>query len=172
MQVKAWSIVTPETILNCLKKTRILSPHEAINKCDFFVDIEYRELDKLDNLLTKLQLLADDLLSGSEYIDIKNNKVIGELTYDKILQAVIVKSEEKTDTESDICETKIVEKVSNDETESAINTILRFLYKQDDEFGKIEDDVKVLKRLYKSIRICYIKTLKQAEINQYFEIKS
>ncbi|CAG8786811.1 19153_t:CDS:1, partial [Gigaspora rosea] len=54
---------------------------------DFFVDIEYRELDKLDNLLTKLQLSADDLLSSSKYIDVENDEVVGELTDDEILQA-------------------------------------------------------------------------------------
>lgn len=129
-------------------------------------------MDELDNLLTKLQLPADDLLSSSEYIDIENDEVAGELTDDKILQAVIVESEKKTDTESDICETKIVKKVSNSEAESAIDMILRFLYEQDDEFGEIKDDVKVLRRLYKSIRVRYIKTLRQAEISQYFEIES
>ncbi|CAG8703768.1 13243_t:CDS:1, partial [Gigaspora rosea] len=130
------------------------------------------ELDELDNLLTKLQLLADDLLSSSKYIDVENDEVVGELTDDEILQAVIAKSEEKTDTESDVCKVKIVKKGSNSEAERAINTILRFLYEQDNEFGEIEDDFKVLRRLYKSVRVHYIKTLRQAEISQYFEILS
>ncbi|CAG8797323.1 14325_t:CDS:2, partial [Racocetra persica] len=143
---EAWSMI----------KTGILPPHEIVNRYDIFVNIEYRELDELENLLTKL--LGDDNLSAFEYISIKENEVESELTDDEILAAV---AENKEEIVSEVCKTNILEKVGCSKAEKAINTILRFLYEQKDGFGEIEDDAKVLRRLHKRVRVLYVKNLKQ-----------
>ncbi|CAG8727358.1 6045_t:CDS:2, partial [Racocetra persica] len=129
---KSWLIVSTETISNCWIKTRILLPYEIVNRYDIFVDIKYRELDELENLLTKLP--GDDNLSISEYISIKENKVESKFTNNEILAAVAKNEEEIV---SEVCETNILKKVGCGKTKKAINTILRFLYKQEDRFGEI-----------------------------------
>ncbi|CAI2184849.1 10891_t:CDS:2, partial [Funneliformis geosporum] len=97
--------------------------------------ISDQELERLFTLLSQ-----NDHFSAYEYIHIENNEIEGRLTDDKILKAITDIDEEEK--EFTIDETIELEKVSYTEAEKVVNTILRFLFEQEAEFGKVEEDVK------------------------------
>ncbi|CAI2191515.1 12654_t:CDS:1, partial [Funneliformis geosporum] len=121
------------------------------------MDSEDQELERLFTLLSQ-----NNHFSAYEYIHIKDNKIEGELMDDEILKAITnIDEEEKEPT---IDETIKLEKVNYTEAEKAINTKLRFLFEQEAEFGKVEEDVKVLRVLrclHRRIKLLLIKNLKQ-----------
>ena len=64
--------------------------------------------------------------------------------------------------------TPILEKVSLTEAENATNKMIRFLYKQEPEFGEVNEELRVLKELHKRIKLLIVKNLKQVNIHSYF----
>ncbi|CAG8565771.1 120_t:CDS:2 [Cetraspora pellucida] len=67
-----------------------------------------------------------------------------------------------------ICVENMEIEVSCTKAEIALDTILKFLYEQDKEFGEIEEDTKILRRLHRRVRLLCVKNLKQANISHYF----
>ncbi|CAI2196955.1 14088_t:CDS:2, partial [Funneliformis geosporum] len=125
-------MVSSQTIVNCWKKTGILP--SGIMETDEFEQVT--DMDSEDQEL-------EDYLPAYEYIHIEDNEIESELTDDEILKAITdIDEEEKESTIDKIIE---LEKVSYTEAEKAVNTTLRFLFEQEAEFGKVEEDVKVLR---------------------------
>ncbi|CAG8737896.1 13720_t:CDS:1, partial [Cetraspora pellucida] len=46
-------------------------------------------------------------------------------------------------------EKSIEEKITYTEAKNCINKMLKFLYKQEPEFGKVEEEVRILRKLHK-----------------------
>ncbi len=55
--------------------------------------------------------------------------------------------------------TPILKRVSLIEVEKAIDKIIRFLYEQESEFGEVNKELKVLKKLHKKVRVLIVKNL-------------
>ncbi len=54
------------------------------------------------------------------------------------------------------------------EAKEAINKTMRFLYEQKSEFGEISEELKILRRLHKQIKLLMVKNLQQVNILDYF----
>ncbi|CAG8556737.1 1524_t:CDS:2, partial [Racocetra persica] len=103
---------------------------------------------------------------SAESIANDHNEIEGGITNEEILKAVTDENEEENEpVNSEVIE---LEKVSSNEAEKAVNTILRFLLEQEAEFGEIEDEVRILRSLHRRIRLSFIKNLKQVELGHYF----
>ncbi len=92
----------------------------------------------------------------------------GGLTDDEIIDAVLNANKKEEPIIDEIEFTLILEKVSSIEAKKAIDKIIRFLYKQEVEFGEVSDELKILKRLDKRIKVLVVNSLKQVNIQDYF----
>ena len=93
----------------------------------------------------------------------------GGLTDREIIDVVLNKNkEEKYILTDEDDTTPILEKVSLTEAENATNKMIRFLYKQEPEFGEVNEELRVLKELHKRIKLLIVKNLKQVNIHSYF----
>ncbi|CAG8752655.1 29493_t:CDS:2, partial [Racocetra persica] len=102
-------------------------------------DILKNKEEDLENLIA--QLPENDFLNTYEYICIENTEIEGNLTDEDILKAIA----DKNDDETKQSNSEIREKVSCTKAEIALDTILRFLYIQDKEFGEVEENMKILR---------------------------
>ncbi|RIB00071.1 hypothetical protein C2G38_2235763 [Gigaspora rosea] len=121
----------------------------------------FRDEDELEILIN--QLHENDYLSASEYICIEDTVVVGSLTDDDILEEVADDAEDEV--EKPISEIK--EKVNYTEAEIAVDTVLRFLYEQGEEFGEVEEKTKILRKLYRKVRLFRVKNLKQLDLHYF-----
>lgn len=64
----------------------------------------------------------------------------------------------------------ITPKVSPAEVEKAISKIMKFLYEQGPEFGEVNEELKVLRKLHKQIKLLFVKNLKQVDLH-YFQVE-
>ncbi|RIB13399.1 DDE superfamily endonuclease-domain-containing protein [Gigaspora rosea] len=162
---EAWAMVTPETIINCWNKTGILPPQEEEMQIDYNQDnieeILKDEEDDLENLI--VQLSETDLLNAREYICIENSEIEGSLTDDDILEAIADENEDEIEQSN----SEINEKVSCTKAEIALDTILKFLYEQDEDFGEVEEDSKILRRLHRRILRDIITNLARIHSKKY-----
>ena len=62
-----------------------------------------------------------------------------------------------------------MEKVSSKEAENFIGETMRFLYEQEPEFGEVSEELKVLRRLHKQVKLLIVQNLKQVDLH-YFNI--
>ena len=81
----------------------------------------------------------------------------------------IVESKNKKESEEENKEFIEQEKVSNTVAKICINTTLRFLYEQGPGFGGVEEEVKILRKLHKRVRLNIVKNLKQVDLHRYFQ---
>src|SRR4051812_18471157 len=106
-------------------------------------------MNELDMLI--LQLLKQDL-NAYDYIHIENEMPEGELTDNGIVNMILNANKEREDMNK-IEFTPILEKVSSAEAEKFINETMRFLYEQGPGFGEVSKELKVLRRLYKQVKL-------------------
>ncbi|CAI2180715.1 351_t:CDS:2 [Funneliformis geosporum] len=134
-----WSMVLLQTISNCWKKIEILPPNnkdENVFEDDFIFDENiFNENDEELERLIFLLLKGD--LNAQEYIYIEDKVAEGRLTDDKIIDAILNVNRKEEHVIDEIEFVLVLEKVSPVEAENAIDKIIRFLYKQEVEFGKI-----------------------------------
>ncbi|GBB97152.1 hypothetical protein RclHR1_02930001 [Rhizophagus clarus] len=165
-----WFKVSSQTISNCWKKTGILPPNNEID--EIYEDYDSVILDNFDREIEELDTLISQLLEGDldayEYLRIEDEVFEGGFINCEIVDAVLNadKEEKHLIDENEI--TSILEKVSLIEAEDAANKMMRFLYEQGLEFGKVNNKLKVLKELYKRIKLLIVNNLKQADIHNYF----
>ena len=121
------------------------------------------EINKFDILI--FQLSKGDL-SIYEYINIKDEILKDGFTDHKIIDTIwnANRKEEYVVDETEF--TLILKRVSPTEVEKTIDKIIRFLYEQEPEFGEVNEELKVLKKLYKKVRILIVKNFKQ--VNLYY----
>ena len=61
--------------------------------------------------------------------------------------------------------TPILEKVSPTDAEKAIDKTMKFLYEQGPEFGDVNEELKVLRKLHKKVKLLVVKNLRQVAFN-------
>ena len=66
--------------------------------------------------------------------------------------------------------TPVLKKVSSAEAEKFIDETMRFLYEQEPEFGEVSEELKVLKRLHKQVKLLVIQNLKQVDLHYFNNI--
>ncbi|RGB24242.1 hypothetical protein C1646_773371 [Rhizophagus diaphanus] len=148
---EAWSMVTFQTISNCWKKT-VLS--------DSF-DIKINELKVLISQLPKSDLNA------YEYLHIEDEIPEDGFTDHEIVDTIQNANREEENVVDDIELTPIMEKVIPTEVEKAIDKTIRFLYEQGPEFGKVNEELKILRRLHKKVKVLIVKNLKQVDLHYF-----
>ncbi|GES93333.1 tigger transposable element-derived protein 6-like [Rhizophagus clarus] len=152
---EAWSMVSPQTISNCWKKTGILLP--SINETEeipdddsvFSDDSFDMDIDKLEALI--FQLPKSDL-SAYEYLHIEDEMPEEGLTDFEIVDTIQNANKEKEDMSDEIEFTPTLEKVSPTDAEKAIDKTMKFLYEQGPEFGDVNKELKVLRKLHKKVK--------------------
>ena len=65
-----------------------------------------------------------------------------------------------------------VEVINNKVAQESINTVLRYLYQQKPDFGKVDEEVRVLRNLNRRVGLIIQKKLKQSDLHHYFEDES
>ncbi|CAG8767248.1 21022_t:CDS:2, partial [Rhizophagus irregularis] len=151
---EAWSMVTSQTISNCWKKTGILPQSDEFEELsddndsvlsDSF-DIEINELEVLISQFPKSDLNA------YEYLHIEDEIPEGGLTDHEIVDTIRNANREEENVVDEIELTHIMEKISPTEVEKAIDKTIRFLYEQGPEFGEVNEELKILRRLHKKVK--------------------
>src|SRR3989337_2224660 len=85
----------------------------------------------------------------------------GRLTDDEIVDAILNTNKEEEPITDEIEFTPVLEKVSSVEAKKAIDKIIRFLYEQEVEFGEVNDELKILKRLDKRIKVLVVNSVEK-----------
>ena len=62
--------------------------------------------------------------------------------------------------------------INNKVAQESINTVLRYLYQQKPDFGKVDEEVRVLRNLNRRVGLIIQKKLKQPDLHHYFEDES
>lgn len=114
-----------------------------------------------------LQLPEKDL-NAYEYIHIEDEMPEGGLTDDEIVDTVLNTNKEGENMD-EIEFIPILEKVSPTEAEKFISETMRFLYEQEREFGEVSEELKVLRKLHKRVKLLIVQNLKQVDLH-YFNI--
>ncbi|GBC35308.2 CENP-B homolog protein 2-like [Rhizophagus irregularis DAOM 181602=DAOM 197198] len=166
---EAWSMVTSQTISNCWKKTGILPQSDEFEELsddndsvlsDSF-DIEINELEVLISQFPKSDL------NTYEYLHIEDEIPEGGLTDHEIVDTIRNANREEENVVDEIELTHIIEKISPTEVEKTIDKTIRFLYEQGPEFGKVNKELKILRRLHKKVKVLIVKNLKQVDLHYF-----
>ncbi|CAB4485162.1 unnamed protein product [Rhizophagus irregularis] len=147
---EAWSTVSSQTISNCWKKMGILPP--SINETGEFPDNDSAFSDDSD-------------LNAYEYLHVEDEMLEGGLTDFEIVDTIQNADKEEEDM---MDETPISEKVSPTDAEKAIDKTIKFLYEQGLEFGDVNEELKVLRKLNKKVKLLVVNNLKQLDLH-YFQ---
>ncbi|GBC08026.1 hypothetical protein RclHR1_07870009 [Rhizophagus clarus] len=148
---EAWSMVSSQTII--------------INFNIYFsfsIEDEEAEPEKLITLLPE-----GDYLNAREYINIEDEIAESALTDDEIINSVLNSDKEEEIVMDENESMSVMEKISLKETEKAVNNITQFLYEQRSEFGKVNEELRILKGLHKCIKLLIVKNLKQLNLNNF-----
>ncbi|GBC05857.1 hypothetical protein RclHR1_06480007 [Rhizophagus clarus] len=164
-----WSMVSFQTISYCWKKTGILPPNNEIEET--FKDFDSIISNSFEEEINKLNMLILQLLKGDlnvyEYIYIENKIPEGRLTNGEIINTMLNADREDEVIIDEIEFMPVLEKVSPIVAEKAISETIRFLYKQELEFGKINEELNVLRKLYKKVKLLIVKNLKQLDLHHF-----
>lgn len=94
----------------------------------------------------------------------------GGLTDEEIIDAILnANKEEENVADDEIDLTPILEKVSPAEADKAIDKTIRFLYEQGPEFGEVNEELRILKKLHKRVKLQVVNNLKQVNLH-YFDM--
>ena len=115
------------------------------------------EINELEMLIS--QLPKGDL-NAYEYLHIEDEIPEGGLTDHEIVDTVRNANKEEEQAADEIEFTPILEKVSPTEVETAIDKTIRFLYEQGPEFGEVNEELKILRKLHKQVKVLIVKNLK------------
>ncbi len=92
----------------------------------------------------------------------------GGLTDTEIINTILNADKEEDYMMDEIDFTPILKKVSLMEAEEAVDKTMRFLYEQESEFGEVSEELKILRRLHKRVKLLMVKNLQQVNILDYF----
>jgi hypothetical protein len=123
------------------------------------------EINELEMLIS--QLPKSDL-NAYEYLHIEDEIPEGGLTDHEIVDTVRNANKEEEQAADEIEFTPILEKISPTEVKTAIDKTIRFLYEQGPEFGEVNEELKILRRLHKQVKVLIVKNLKQVDLH-YFQ---
>ena len=105
------------------------------------------------------QLLNSDL-NAHEYLHVEDEIPEGGLTDYEIIDSILNTNKEEKHMMDEDESTPILEKVSLTKVEDAANKMIRFLNKQRPEFGKVNEELKILRKLHKRIKLLIVRNLK------------
>ncbi|CAB4393712.1 unnamed protein product [Rhizophagus irregularis] len=168
---EAWSTVSSQTISNCWKKTGILPP--SINETGEFPDNDSAFSDDsfdmdIDELEALISQLPNSDLNAYEYLHVEDEMPEGGLTDFEIVDTIRNADKEEEDMMDETEFTPISEKVSPTDAEKAIDKTIKFLYEQGPEFGDVNEELKVLRKLHKKVKLLVVNSLKQLDLH-YFQ---
>ncbi|CAB4402495.1 unnamed protein product [Rhizophagus irregularis] len=168
---EAWSTVSSQTISNCWKKTGILPP--SINETGEFPDNDSAFSDDsfdmdIDELEALISQLPNSDLNAYEYLHVEDEMPEGGLTDFEIVDTIRNADKEEEDMMDETEFTPISEKVSPTDAEKAIDKTIKFLYEQGPEFGDVNEELKVLRKLHKKVKLLVVNNLKQLDLH-YFQ---
>ena len=123
------------------------------------------DIDELEALIS--QLSKSDL-SAYEYLHIEDEMPEGGLTDFEIIDTIRNANKEEEDIMNETEFTPILEKVNPTDAEKAIDKTIKFLYEQGPEFGDVNEELKVLRKLHKKVKLLAVKNLRQVDLH-YFQ---
>lgn len=106
-------------------------------------------------------------LNAYEYLHIEDEIPEGGLTDHEIVDTIRNANREEENVVDEIELTHIMEKISPTEVEKAIDKTIRFLYEQGPEFGEVNEELKILRRLHKKVKVLIVKNLKQVDLHYF-----
>ncbi|CAB4492249.1 unnamed protein product [Rhizophagus irregularis] len=166
---EAWSMVTSQTISNCWKKTGILPQSDEFE--EFSDDNDSVLSDSFDIEINELEVLISQFpksdFNAYEYLHIEDEILEGGLTDHEIVDTIRNANREEENVVDEIELTHIMEKISPTEVEKAIDKTIRFLYEQGPEFGEVNEELKILRRLHKKVKVLIVKNLKQIDLHYF-----
>ncbi|CAB5360689.1 unnamed protein product [Rhizophagus irregularis] len=166
---EAWSMVTSQTISNCWKKTGILPQSDEFE--EFSDDNDSVLSDSFDIEINELEVLISQFsksdLNAYEYLHIEDEIPEGGLTDHEIVDTIRNANREEENVVDEIELTHIMEKINLTEVEKAIDKTIRFLYEQGPEFEEVNEELKILRRLHKKVKILIVKNLKQVDLHYF-----
>ncbi|UZO05934.1 uncharacterized protein OCT59_026272 [Rhizophagus irregularis] len=153
------------------KKTGILPP--SINKTGEFPDNDSAFSDDsfdmdIDELEALISQLPNNDLNTYEYLHVEDEMPKGGLTDFEIVDTIRNADKEEEDMMDETEFTPISEKVSPTDAEKAMNKTIKFLYEQRPEFGDVNEELKVLRKLHKKVKLLVVNNLKQLDLH-YFQ---
>ncbi|CAB5335074.1 unnamed protein product [Rhizophagus irregularis] len=163
--------LSSQTISNCWKKTGILPPSinetgEFPNNDSAFSDDSFdMDIDELEALISQL---PNSDLNAYEYLHVEDEMLEGGLTDFEIVDTIRNADKEEEDMMDETEFTPISEKVSPTDAEKAIDKTIKFLYEQGPEFGDVNKELKVLRKLHKKVKLLVVNNLKQLDLH-YFQ---
>ncbi|CAG8549678.1 16523_t:CDS:2 [Cetraspora pellucida] len=125
---------------NALNSSQDINSHILKKKAN-----DMDDESKLTELIGCLSI--NDSLTAYEYIHAEDDEVKGRLTVEEFWRLLKAKIGGKT-----LCEQ---------------NT--KLLYEQGSEFGDVDEEVKILRKLYKQVQLNIVKNLKQVDLHYYFQ---
>ncbi|EXX51452.1 hypothetical protein RirG_261690 [Rhizophagus irregularis DAOM 197198w] len=162
-------MVTSQTISNCWKKTGILPQSDEFE--EFSDDNDSVLSDSFDIEINELEVLISQFsksdLNAYEYLHIEDEIPEGGLTDHEIVDTIRNANREEENVVDEIELTHIMEKINLTEVEKAIDKTIRFLYKQGPEFEEVNEELKILRRLHKKVKVLIVKNLKQVDLHYF-----
>jgi hypothetical protein len=161
---KAWDNVTSTTIINCWKKTGILSleetstNYEIENSTNIVNEISNRERSDINNLINQLSFTMP--LEAEEYITIDDFQINNEMVTEEEIIASFNPAEEV------VVENNTMPKVSMKDAVNAFEAAFNFLQQGDLEIDYKE--FKAFKSLKRKVTLLNNKRLIQPNIIYYF----
>ncbi|POG61703.1 hypothetical protein GLOIN_2v1486038 [Rhizophagus irregularis DAOM 181602=DAOM 197198] len=123
------------------------------------------DIDELEALISKL---PNNDLNTYEYLNVEDEMPKGGLTDFEIVDTIRNADKEEEDMMDETEFTPISEKVSPTDAEKAMNKTIKFLYEQRPEFGDVNEELKVLRKLHKKVKLLVVNNLKQLDLH-YFQ---
>src|SRR2546421_7716684 len=133
---------------------------------NFLIHIYFLSFDDEFELDVLISQIPKSDLNAHEYIHIEDEIPEGGLTDNEIIDAILNADKE----EEHINEIEITHKVSPVEAEKAISKTMKFLYEQGPEFGEVNEDLKVLRKLHNQVKLLVVRNLKQVDLH-YFQVE-
>ncbi len=109
--------------------------------------------------------LPNNDINAYEYVHIEDEMPEGGLTDKEIVDTVLNANKEEENVDEIGLFTP--EKISLAEAKKSINETIRFLYEQGPEFGEVGEELKVLRRLHKQVKLLIVKNLKQVDLHYF-----
>ncbi|CAB4407659.1 unnamed protein product [Rhizophagus irregularis] len=123
------------------------------------------DIDELEALISQL---PNSDLNAYEYLHVEDEMPEGGLTDFEIVDTIRNADKEEEDMIDETEFTPISEKVSPTDAEKAIDKTIKFLYEQGPEFGDVNEELKVLRKLHKKVKLLVVNNLKQLDLH-YFQ---
>ena len=164
---EAWENVEKQTIRNCWKKTEIVSNFnfEPIQEEQAIIQSNLDILDEISDIL--LTILTDEICNNFiTYIRDKTSPLTEEILDDtQIINFVQEELSVEDDTDN---EKELIPKVLPKEAFNTIKKVILFYEQQSINDECKMEDLKVFRRYASDLKICYITSLQQKSIEDYF----